>query len=123
MCDSRDRTGTFLTGLAIGAAIGAGLTFLFGTEKGRQIRERARQEHPEFFAGVDEVLESLGERYEDVVTELRKVEEEVAEMSKESRDAVKERVSDLGRAVEQFGEKLEAVSPKHHRFQKNGRKL
>lgn len=119
MCDSRDRSGTLLTGLVVGAAVGAGLTFLFGTKKGKEIRDRVREQYPEVFDKLDEV-------YANLVDEVRDVEEEVADMSEDTKEVVQEKVANLGEAVEKLGKQLEAVSsgrPPARRFFKSGRKL
>ncbi len=113
MSDDNGRTGSLLTGVILGAAIGAGVTFLFGTKKGKEIREKVRDQYPEFFDHVDDVLDNLGDKYEDVVTEVRKLEQEVSTKSK---------VANLGKAVEHLGKQLESVS-KPRRFQRAGRKL
>lgn len=123
MCDNRDKSGTLLTGVVIGAAIGAGLTFLFGTPRGREIREKVRGQYPDFFEHIDDALENLGDKYGDVVEEVKKVEKEVSEMSGDSRETVKSSVSKLGKKVEEFGKKLESVSPKKHTFLKSGKPL
>ena len=113
MCNNSDRTGSLLTGVVLGAAIGVGVTFLFGTNKGKEIREKVRDQYPEFFDQVGDVLDNLGDKYEDVVDEVRKLEKEVT---------VKDKVANLGKAVEHLGKQLESVS-KPRRFQRAGRKL
>ncbi len=123
MCDNHDNSGPLLTGVVLGATLGAGLTFLFGTPKGKEIREKVRDQYPDFFERVDDALENLGENYEDVVSEVKKVEKEVSQMSEKSSENMKESVANLGKKVEDFGKKLESVSPKKHRFIKAGRKL
>lgn len=123
MWDNRDRSGGLLTGLALGAVIGAGLTFLFGTKKGKEIRDNVREKYPEVFDRVDEVLDTLRDKYEEVVEEVKKVEEEVAEMSDDTKTVVADKVASLGQAVEDLGKKLESVAPASHRFHKLGRKL
>ncbi len=115
MCD-RDRSGGLIIGFALGAAVGAGLAFLFGTKKGKEIRERVRDQYPEIFDKIQEV-------YENLVEEVKDVEEEVAEMSEETKETVQDKVADLGKVVEDLGQKLESVSPSSHRFLKSGRKL
>ncbi len=116
MCDSQDRSGSLLTGLVIGAAVGAGLTFLFGTKKGKEFRDRVREEYPELFDKIDEV-------YANLVEEVKNVEEEVEEMNEDTKEVVQEKVADLGKAVEDLGKKLEAVAPSRRRFLRSGKKL
>lgn len=45
-----------MTGLILGAALGAGIAFLFGTSKGKEVRKKIRDNYPEFFDRIDEVL-------------------------------------------------------------------
>lgn len=54
MSDDRGSSG-LLTGLILGAGIGAGLTLLFGTDKGKKIRNQIRSEYPEVFDRLGEV--------------------------------------------------------------------
>ncbi|MCL4389781.1 MAG: YtxH domain-containing protein [Patescibacteria group bacterium] len=103
---NNDRSGTLLTGLAIGAAIGAGLTFLFGTKKGAEVREKIKDQYPDLFDRVDDVLEGLEEKYGDVVSEMEKIEEKAPE-------EMKEEVAHLGRKVKEL----------KHTFLKSGRPL
>lgn len=123
MCDNHDNSGPLLTGVVLGAALGAGLTFLFGTPKGKELREKVRDQYPDFFEKVDDALENLGENYEDVVDEVKKVEKEVAQMSEKSSENMKESVASLGKKVEDFGRKLESVAPKKHTFLRAGKPL
>lgn len=122
MDNNRNGNGSLIAGLAIGAAIGAGLTFLFGTDKGKHIRKKIREEYPEFFERVDGVVENLGEKYEDVVEEMKRLEEEVSEKGSGTKDVVREKVANVGRAVAHLGKQLESVS-KPRRFLRAGRKL
>lgn len=120
--NNRNENNSLIAGLAIGAALGAGLTFLFGTDKGKRIRKKIRGEYPEFFERVDNVVENLGERYGDVVDEVKKLDGEVSEKSSGAKDVVKEKVANIGKAVAHLGKQLESVS-KPHRFLRAGRKL
>lgn len=111
MCDNHNNSGSLLAGIAIGAAVGAGLTFLFGTNKGKEVRNKVRDQYPEFFDKLDDALGNIEEGYENVVGEVKKVEEEVAEMKTDAKGAVSEKVADLGKAVEKLGKELEKASP------------
>lgn len=102
---SDNRGSNLLLGFILGAAAGAGLTFLFGTKKGKEVRERIREKYPEVFDRLDEIFEGIEEKYEEIS-------EEVKEMEDEGKEAVEKKVADLGKAVE-----------KTRRFLKSGRKL
>ncbi len=118
---SENKSGSLVAGVVLGAAIGAGLTFLFGTKKGKEIRNKVRDQYPEVFDKIDEVLEGVEDRYEDVVDEVENIKEDVAEMTEDTKDAVSEKVADLSEVVKDLGKKLQVVSS--HRFKKSGRKL
>ena len=58
MNENRNNNG-LLTGLVLGAALGAGITFLLTTSKGKEIREKVKDNYPEFFDQIDEVLSNV----------------------------------------------------------------
>ncbi len=126
---SDDRGSGLLTGLVIGAVLGAGVTFLFGTKNGKEIRDRIRDEYLEVFDRLDEVFENvqenLQEKYDDVVDEVQKVKKEVAELEEGSHSVVIKKMDTLGKAVESLGTQIQKVSAdkSSHRFLKSGRKL
>lgn len=64
MNENRNNSG-LITGLILGAALGAGLAFLFGTAKGKEVRKKVRDNYPEFFDQIDEVLGSVKENLEE----------------------------------------------------------
>lgn len=64
MNENRNNSG-LVTGLILGAALGAGIAFLFGTSKGKEVREKVRDNYPEFFDRIDEVLGSVKENLGD----------------------------------------------------------
>lgn len=123
MDNDRGRSGSFFSGVVLGAVIGAGLTFLLGTPKGKEVRKKIRDQYPDFFEKVDDVLEDLGDKYGDVVDQVKELEEQVAEKSADTKTVVKEKVASLGKAVEHLGKKLESVSSSKRRFLKGGKKL
>lgn len=113
MCEKKN-SGGLIAGLALGAAIGAGVTFLFGTKKGKEIRENVRDQYPELFDRVEDLLgdvrENLEDTYDDVIDEVEKVKDEV------SKKAVMAKVDKLGAAIGK-------ISSRPKRFLKSGRKL
>jgi gas vesicle protein len=119
MCDTQKSTTNLVAGIAIGAAIGAGLTFLFATKKGKELRKRVRDEYPEVF---DRLEEAVG----DMTAEVSKAREEVAALgeqaSKTVRSNVGEKLVEVGEDVESLGKQIEkppVVKPRH--FFKNGK--
>ncbi len=126
MCQNNKHSSGIVLGFLAGAAIGAGATLLFGTEKGKKLRRDFRENYPEFFTKLDDVLEdtkeNLDEQYESIAEQVAKIKEEVSGMSDEASITVKEKVNNLGAAVESLGEKIQEVS-KPRRFLRSGKKL
>lgn len=71
------------SGLMGGLIVGAGAVFLFGTKKGKEIRKKVKDQYPEVFEKIDEIVT-------DVKGNLSDKYYEVAEMS----GGVKGRISD-----------------------------
>lgn len=112
MCESRNSSTNLVVGVAIGAAISAGLTFLFATKKGKELRDKVRNDYPEVFDRAEEVItnakDSLSEDYANVIDEVTKVKEEISKMTigeatEATKDAVTKKVNDLDKAVKSLG--------------------
>jgi gas vesicle protein len=86
MCDNKKTSLGVLGGVVLGATIGAGVTFLLGTKMGRELQTKFKRRYPKVAkklgSALDLVKENLGEKYEDVVTEIDKVKEEVEKQVK-----------------------------------------
>lgn len=71
----------FTSGLIIGSFIGAGAALLFGTKKGEEIRKKIREEYPDFFDQLDEVVssakENVSDKYQEVAKEINPVKKEI----------------------------------------------
>lgn len=118
MKDQNNSNGLLL-GLILGATIGAGVTFLFGTKKGKEIRKKIQDEYPQVFENLEEATSDLRDNLEDKYSD---VVDQIEEIKKEVSDSALEKVEKLGVAVEDLGEHLQKVShPK--RFIKSGKKL
>lgn len=108
MCDTQKSTTYLVAGIAIGAAVGAGLTFLFATRKGKELQKRVRDEYPEVFDKLEEAVSnagSLGEQASEVV-----------------RNNVGEKLVEVGEDVESLGKQIETPAvAKPRRFFKNGK--
>ena len=58
--NSKDKSG-LAAGIILGAAAGAGIAFLFGTKKGKELRKKIRDDYPEVFDKLDDALSSTKE--------------------------------------------------------------
>lgn len=112
MCENKSSSTNLVVGVAIGAALGAGLTFLFGTKKGKELRDKVRNDYPEVFDRAEEVItnakDNLSEDYANVIDEVTKVKEEISKMTigeatEATKDAVTKKVNDLDKAVKSLG--------------------
>lgn len=84
-----NRGSDFVAGAIIGAAVAGGLAFLFGTEKGKQIRRRVYEEYPELF-------DMAGQKINEVSTETQKM--------------VKSNVRSAGKATVSLGKNMQKVA-------------
>lgn len=121
MSDSNNQNGGVVTGFILGTLIGAGITFLFGTKKGKELWEKIMEEYPEVFDQLEEsfsdVKENLSEKYADVAVEMKRLKEEAGSTNQK-------RVHKLGKAVKTLGKKIEDVQlPKKRRFFKGKKPL
>jgi len=85
MCDRNDDR-SFLTGLIIGGAVGAGLVFLFGTEKGEKVRKELKEKGADVLDDLDDVLGELEEKGKELKKKAEKVKEEVVEHAGEFKE-------------------------------------
>ena len=122
MCDKSSSTTNLVAGLALGAAVGAGLTFLFGTKKGKEVREKVYETNPEFFdqlsEALDQLKDSLGDRYEEVSDQVQDIEKSISEVvtEKESQIAntMSKKFDEIGHQVSHLGAQIKSMSPPSH---------
>ncbi len=95
MAESKNQTG-LLAGIILGVAAGAGITFLFGTKRGKDIRNKLRKEYPEAFEKIDEVIEgtqgNLKEGYENASEKAGELQNEVRKLGTGVKDSVVKKV-------------------------------
>lgn len=91
---------SLFTGLAIGAVVGAGLTYLFGSDSGKKLQKDIKKKGKELAENIPQV-------------------DEIVDGAKETLDAVKDTVSE---GVDIIKDKLEepvSLPPKPRYFKKN----
>lgn len=72
MCEkSRSAGGGFLPGLVFGAIVGAGLTFIFGTQKGKEVQKSAKKKWPELAREIESFAEIILETLEEAGEETK----------------------------------------------------
>ncbi len=101
----------FLLGVLLGGLIGAGITFLFTTKKGEEIREKIKTQAPDFFDQLEEIEEAIEEKGE----QLQEKAEEVKEMIKEELPAspLVQKIEDkITQMQDQARTWVQAVNPK-----------
>lgn len=88
----RDSDNGFLLGLIIGGVIGAGAVFLFGTEKGKEVREELKEKGDDALDDLDDVLTQLEKKGKEIKKKADIVKEEIAEKAGEMKENVSEEV-------------------------------
>ena len=127
MCD-RDDKGIIL-GLMIGGLIGAGTMFLFGTDKGAQVRKNLKKKGEDILDDLEPVLKQLEEKSREVKKQAEKVKGQIAEKTGELKENISEEVTEklddtlakIENLQERGREATEALRKKY--FVKNGKKL
>ncbi len=112
MNESKSSPNGLVTGLVLGAAVGAGLTLLFGTKKGKELQKNLRSKYPELFDKLDGVVVDVKEGVSDGYDSVSK---QVTSRAAGVKNAVSEKLGSLGKAV--------GLSNSDKRFKKSGKKL
>lgn len=67
MCNQKSGS-SFATGLLLGSIVGAGAALLFGTKKGKEIKNKIKKQYPEVFEKIEDKVEEV----ESKVAEVKK---------------------------------------------------
>ena len=76
MAESKTSKG-LVTGLVLGATVGAGLTFLFGTKKGQELQKGLRKRYPDLFEKLDDVVIDVKDSVTDGVDSVKEKGEDI----------------------------------------------
>lgn len=113
MHEEERRSSSFFNGLTLGAVLGAGFFFLFGTKKGRKVKARLVKKGKNFWKELEEIIE-----------EIKKDPDFLAKKTKKLTDKIDEKTQQAKVQVGQKVEETKEVVVKAKRFfQKNGRSL
>lgn len=109
MCE-KSRSSGFLPGLVFGAVAGAGLTFLFGTQKGKEVQKSAKKKWPELAKEIEGFVEILMETLEEAGEETKEQAAELAGGISGLADDLKSEAKHLTEAVkEEVAERTEPL--------------
>lgn len=125
MSEGFAETKGFVQGLFWGTFLGAVLMFLWGTPKGRKIKEEIREKGEEFFEDLPALLEEIeekGEKLAQKVSEVRKEAEEIGShfqeaTSEEKETSAVEKLQETGRQAEEEIHKprlFKGIAPRRH---------
>lgn len=104
---------SFLTGVALGAIVGAGLAYIFGTDQGKKLQKDIKKKGKELAENIPQDLDDLKAIKESVSEKGSDFVENLGDQAKEALDAVKDTVSETADTIK------EALPPKPRFFKKN----
>jgi len=120
---------SFLLGLMIGGVIAGGLVFLFGTDKGKEVRKELKERGEDVLDDLDEVLAELEEKRKELKKKAEKVKEEVVQhvgdLKEKASEEVMEKLDDTLaniEALQERGREATATLRKKY-FLKDGKRL
>lgn len=108
MSDSKDQ-GNNLSALLAGVVIGAAAVYLFGTEKGRKIKE-------ELFVEGQKLLEKIGDQVDTVQDQIELHKDEIKGKIAEGVEKVEAGAEDLVEEITEIPEHIAQVQKKGRRF-------
>jgi gas vesicle protein len=120
---------SFFLGVILGAVIGAGAVFLFGTEKGEEVRGDLRDRGEDLLEDLTPVIKQLEEKGQEIKKSAEKTTRQLVkkagQVEKEVSSEAVEKISDTLEQLENLQEKgRQATADLRKRyFIKNGRKL
>lgn len=110
--EDHHRGNGFLSGLVLGGLLGAGIVFLLGTEEGEKVKKDAQKYRRRAVDLIDDVLEELGEKKEEVEEKVVEVRKELEEP--EGRQKIVQDTQERGRRAAEAARKI---------FHRAGKKL
>jgi len=118
----RDRDGGFLSGLVLGALIGAGLVyFLTSTEEGKKVKKQLKKKGKDTLDNLAETISEFEEKGEEFRKKAEKLQAALEEKTKDIREEVGEEAKEQLTHIDKLRERGRKATKKF--FTKNGKSL
>lgn len=118
----RDRNGGFLSGLVLGALIGASLFyFLTSTEEGKKVKKQLRKKGKDTLDNLAETISEFEEKGEEFKKKAGKLQAALEEKTKDIREEVAEEAKEQLTHIDKLRERGRKATGKF--FTKNGKSL
>ena len=109
----------FLAGITLGAVIGAGLAYMFGTEQGKKLQKDIKKTGKELAKNIPQDLEDFKAIKDSVSEKSSDLVENLGDQAKETLDAVKDTVSEATDSIKEHFNQEESPRPKPRFFKKS----
>lgn len=109
----------FLAGIALGAIVGAGLAYIFGTDQGKKIQKDIKKKGKELASNIPQDLDDLKAIKDSVSEKGSDFVEDLGDQAKETLNAVKDTVSEATDAIKEKFEEPVSFPQKPRYFKKN----
>lgn len=109
----------FLAGIALGAMVGAGLAYIFGTDQGKKIQKDIKKKGKELAKCIPQDLDDLKDIKDTVSQKGTDFVDNISDQAKETLDAVKDTVSETADTIKEKFEEPVSFPPKPRYFKKN----
>lgn len=118
----RDRNGGFLSGLILGALIGAGLAyFLTSTEEGKKVKKQLREKGKDTLDNLAEIIEEVEERGEEFKKKVKVIQTELEKKAGDVREEIAEEAKEQLTHIDKLRERGREATKKF--FTRNGKSL
>lgn len=118
----RDRSDGFLSGLVLGAMIGAGLAyFLTSTEKGKEVKKQLRERGKDTLDNLADLIEEVEERGEEFKKKAKEIQTELEKKAGDVREEVAGEAKEQLTHIDKLRERGRKATKRF--FTKNGRSL
>ena len=129
MENEKDKDGKFFAGFLLGGILGALLIFILGTKRGKKLAEKLVEKAKDYEDDIDEKLEVVKEKGEDLLKEARKAKKgvfkDINKKQKNISGLIADKTDSVLTKIEDVQKKgIKLTRDVHGRFfSKNGKKL
>lgn len=110
---------SFLTGIALGAIVGAGLAYIFGTDQGKKLQKDIKKKGKELASNIPQDLDDLRDIKDTVSEKGSDFVDSISDQAKETLEAVKDTVSETADTIKEKFEEPVSFPQKPRYFKKN----